>query len=89
MSEKTFLMVLGPIWFNGSRTNLAQNRILKKKVAKFAKNTENPRFFEFHKVIKWLELTHNYPKRSALSQSLPKLFFMFQTQKIMKIFQKY
>jgi hypothetical protein len=37
--------------FNGSRTNFAQNRILKKKKA--LPNTENPRFFEIHKSIKW------------------------------------
>ena len=55
MSEKTI--------FNGSRTNLAQNRILKKKGCQLCpKNTENPRFFEFHKVIKWPEVVDDYPK---------------------------
>ena len=67
MSEKPFLMVLGPIW---------------------PKNTENPRFFEFPKVTKWAELADTSPKTSALPQSFSKMFFVSQTQKFMKIFQK-
>ena len=53
-------------------------------------NTENPKFLEFlnHKVIKWLELADNYSKTSALPQSMSKIFFVSQTQKFMKIFQK-
>ena len=43
MSEKPLLMVLGPIW----------PKIVfwkeKKKFPNLPKNTENPRFFEFHK----------------------------------------
>ena len=65
---------------------MVQNRILKKK--KVAKNTENLRFFEFPKVTKWPELADNYPKTLALPQSLSKIFFVSQTQKFMKIFQK-
>ena len=41
---------------NGSRTNFAQNRILKKKLPNLPKNTENPRFFEFQTAINWPEL---------------------------------
>ena len=75
--------------FNGSRTNLVQNRILKKKTfPNLPKNTENPRFFEFPKAIKWPELADNYPKIWTLPQSLTKIFFMSQTQKFIKIFQK-
>ena len=37
---------------------------------------------------KWPELADNYSKTSALPQSLSKIFFVSQTQKFMKIFQK-
>ena len=37
---------------------------------------------------KWPELADNYSKTSALPQSLSKFFFVSQTQKFMKIFQK-
>ena len=43
-----FLMVLGPIW--------SKIVFWKKKLPNLPKNTENPRFFEFHKVTKWLEV---------------------------------
>ena len=39
--------------FNDSSINFAQNHILKKKSCQMPKKTENPRFFEFHKSIKW------------------------------------
>ena len=43
--------------FNGSGTNLVHNPTLKKKqLLNLPKNTENPRFFEFPKVIKWLKV---------------------------------
>jgi hypothetical protein len=47
-----------PAMFNNSRTNLAQNRILKEKKSCqiCPKNTENSRFFEFQKSTKWQEL---------------------------------
>ena len=47
----------------------------------------NPSFFKFHKIIEWLILANNYPKTSALSQSLSNIFFVSQTHKFMKIFQ--
>ena len=37
---------------------------------------------------KWPELADNYSKTLALPQSLSKIFFVSQTQKFMKIFQK-
>ena len=75
MSEKPFLMVLGPIW----------SKIVFKKIKlpNLPKNTENPRFFEFPKVIKWPELEDNYPKTSAFPQSLASNFFG-----VIKIFPK-
>ena len=83
MLEKSF--------FDGSRANLVKIVFWKKKkVVKFAqKYTENPWFFEFLKVIKWPEVAENYPKTSALPQRLSQnVFFVSQTQKFMKIFQK-
>ena len=75
MSEKQFLIVLGPI--------LSKIVFWKKKLPNLPKNTENPRFVEFPKVTKWPELADNYSKTSALSQSLSKIFFVSQTQKFM------
>ena len=46
------------------------------------KNAENPWFFEFPQITKWPELADNYSKTSALPQSLSKIFFVSQTQKI-------
>ena len=37
---------------------------------------------------KWPKLADNYFKTSALPQSFSKIFFVSQTQKFMKIFQK-
>ena len=48
MSEKTFLIVLGPIW--------PKIVFKKKKLPNLPKNTENPRFSEFPKVTKWPEV---------------------------------
>ena len=44
MSEKLFLMILGPIW----------SKIIfwKTKLPNLPKNNENPRFFEFPKITK-------------------------------------
>ena len=67
---------------------MVQCSILKKQLPNLPKNTKNPRFFEFPKVIKCAELDDNYLKTSALPQSLTKMFFVSQTQKFMKIFQK-
>ena len=83
MSEKSFLMILGPTW--------SKIVFKKKKLPNLSKNTENPRFFEFPKITngrKWSELADNYSKTSVLPQSLSKMFFVSQTQKFMKIFQK-
>ena len=81
MAEKTFLMVLGPIW--------SKIVFWKKKLPNLPKNNENPRFFEFLKITKWPELADNYSKTSALPpKSFPNFFFMSQTQKFMKIFRK-
>ena len=48
MSEKPFLMTLGPIW--------SKIVFKKKKWPNLPKNTENPRFFEFPKIKKWPEV---------------------------------
>ena len=80
MSEKPYSMILGPIW--------SKIVFWKKKLPNLPKNTENSRFFEFPKFIKWPELADNYFKTSALPQSHFKNFFVSQTQKFMKIFQK-
>ena len=83
MSEKSFLMILGPIW--------SKIVFWKKKLPNLPKNTENPWFLNFLKSQngrKWSELADNYSKTSDLPQSLSKNFFVSQTQKFMKIFQK-
>ena len=80
MSEKSFLLILGPIW--------SKIVFWKKKLPNLPKNTENPWFFEFSQMKKWPELADNYSKPLALPQSLSKIFFVSQTQKFMKIFQK-
>ena len=75
--------------FNSSRTNFAQNRILKrKKIPNLPKNTENHRFFEFYKSIKWLELTGKHIQSSGLLEILTKIFLSTQNQKFMKLFKK-
>ena len=63
---------------------MVQNRILKKK----AKNTENPKFCEFQKVIKWPESVDGWLKNSGLPQSLSRIFYLSQTQKLMILSQK-
>ena len=80
MSEKSFLMILGPIW--------SKIVFWKKKLPNLPKNTENPWFFEFPQITKWPEVADNYSKTLALPQSLSKIFFVSQTEKFMKIFQK-
>ena len=83
MSDKPFLMILGPIWSKIVFWN--------KKLPNVPKNNENLRFFEFPKSKngwKWSEVADNYSKTLALLQSLSKIFFVSQTQKFMKIFQK-
>ena len=78
ISEKPFLMVLGPIW---SKIVFWKN----KKLPNFLKNTENPRFFEFPKSQNGRKL----PILATLPQSLPKIFFESQNPpKLMKIFPK-
>ena len=73
-------MIQGPIW--------AKIVFWKKKFPNLPKNTENPWFFEFLQIKKWPDVADNYSKTSALPQSLSKIFFVSQTQKFMKIFQK-
>ena len=68
MSEKSFLMILGPIW--------SKIVFWKRKLPNLPKNTENARFFEFPKITKWPEVADNYSKTSALPQSLSKNFFV-------------
>ena len=80
MSEKSFLMILGPIWF----------KIIfwKKKLPNLPKNTDFLNFSKSQNDRKWSELADNYSKTSALPQSLSKIFFVSRTQKFMKTFQK-
>ena len=84
MSEKSFLMILGPIW---SKIVFWQKQISQicPKILKI------PDFFNFPKSKngrKWPKLADNYFKTSAFPQSLSKIFFVSQTQKSMKIFEK-
>ena len=83
MSEKSFLMILGPIW--------SKIVFWKKSCQICPKILKIPDFLNFPKSKngrKWPELADNYSKTSALPQSLSKIFFVSQTQKFMKIFQK-
>ena len=60
--------------FHGSVNNLAQNRILKekKKLPNLPKNSENPRFFEFYKVITWSnKFSQTFKKKSWFSIAPP------------------
>ena len=66
--------------FNGSKTNLVQNRILKKKSCQICpKILKIPHFLNFPKLQngrKLPESADNYPKTSTLPQSLTKKFFV-------------
>ena len=70
--------------------NFARNRMLKgkKKLPNLPKNTENPRFFEFQKSIKWPVLADKHIKSSDLLESFTKIFLLAQNQKFMKLFKK-
>ena len=66
MSEKSFLMILWPIW--------SKIVFWKKKLPNLPKNTGNPRFFEFPQITKWPEVADNYSKTSACPKVFPKFF---------------
>ena len=70
--------------FNDSRTNFAQNRILKKKVAKFAQKYWKSQIFWISNGHKLAGIGPNRPnwssKISASSILLPKIFFCSKTK---------
>ena len=77
MSEKSFLMILGPIW---------SKIVFKKKSCqicpKILKILEFLNFPKSKNGRKWPELADNYSKTSALPQSLSKIFFCVPNPKI-------
>ena len=74
-------MILAPI--------LLKIAFWKKKLPNLPKNTENPRFFEFQKIIKCPKSADKHIKSSGLLEILTRIFLLAQNQKFMKLFKKW